>query len=295
MEQIDQSLIERYLANELTLSERNAVERRAQDDAQFRKDFAEYQLSIEAIKLSERDALKNRFRQRDKMLDQKNNGGRQGTPFYMLMMTAAAVISILVAWYFLYTPDRTIDEAKNETRDSTFLVQNPPVVIDTLKTNKPVQPQNPSRPKSVKPMQQIFAENFEAYKDETMDIASRSDEEDLTPTDKLLLNYWEGNYKEAQVAFNNMTPKDRQNDNYRFIYANVLMSLNKTTEAGLILTGVQQNHKSIYASESRFYLGLCNLKAGKIEEARKNLEAYLDDQDVQHKEKAKKILAALNE
>ncbi len=294
MEQIDQTLIERYLSNELTLAERSDVERRAKDDTQFRKDLAEYKLSIEAIKLAEREELKNRFRQRDKMLDQKNIGGRQGTQYYMLMMAVAAVISILVAWYFLYTPDRTIDEAKNETRDSTYLVQNPPVVIDTLKENKPVQPKNPSRPKSVKPAQQIFAENFEAYKDESMDIASRSDEEDLTPTDKLLLNYWEGNYKEAQEAFNNMSPKDKQNDNYRFIYANVLMSLNKTVEASLFLKGVIQNHKSPYTPEAYFYLALCDIKSGKKDEAKENLVTYIDNKDSNQKEKAKRILAGLN-
>ncbi|MEP6794052.1 MAG: hypothetical protein ABJB16_06980, partial [Saprospiraceae bacterium] len=247
MEQIDQTLIEQYLANELTLTERNEVERRAKDDTQFRKDFTAYKLSLEAIKLSEREELKNRFRQRDKMLDKKNNIQHGGKRVSFWLLAVAAAVSVMVAWYFIYAPEqRTIDQANNDTKDSTLFVNNPPV-MDTLKANKPVQPKNPSRPKSVKPTQQIFAENYEPYKDESMDIASRSDEEDLTPTDKLLINYWEGNYKEAQVAFNNMTPKDKQNDNYRFIYANVLMSLNKTNEAGLILTGVQQNHKSMYA------------------------------------------------
>ncbi|MGB3078002.1 MAG: CDC27 family protein [Saprospiraceae bacterium] len=294
MEQIDQKLIERYLANELTLSERNEVERRAKDDAQFRKDLAECKLSIEAIRLSEREKLKNRFRQRDKMLDQKNNNLNGGKQVSFWWLAVAAAVSVLVAWYFIYAPPlQTIDQAHGDTKDSTAIVQNLPVVIDTIKTNAPkIEDKQPARKKRT--TQELYAENFEPYKDDSMDPTSRSGEEDLKPRDRFLLNYWEGNSKEAQVAFNTMSPADKENDNYRFIYANVLMSLNMTKEACLILTGVQKNHKSIYASESPFYLGLCNLKAGKVDEARKNLEAYLLEKDIQHKVNAKKILEELN-
>ncbi|MFZ1676509.1 MAG: hypothetical protein WBP41_20685 [Saprospiraceae bacterium] len=294
MEQIDQTLIERYLANELTLSERNEVERRAKDDTQFRKDLAECKLSIEAIKLSEREELKNRFRQRDKILDKKNNNRSGGKSVSFLWLAVAAAVSILMAWYFIYAPEqRTIDQAKNDIKDSTLIVQNPPVVIDTIKTNAPKnEDKHPTRKKRTG--QELYAENFEPYKDDTMDPTSRSGEEDLKPRDRFLLNYWEGNSKEAQAAFKSMIPSDQQNDNYRFIYANVLMSLNMTNEASLILTGVVQNPKSIYATESLFYLGLCNLKVGKEDEARKNLEAYIHHPDAQYKEKAKKIFAELN-
>ncbi|MEO6132639.1 MAG: CDC27 family protein [Saprospiraceae bacterium] len=296
MEQIDQTLIERYLSRELTPAERNELERREGADPEFRKELNKYRLSFDALKLSQREELKNRFRQRDKMLDQKGNPGASGTKQYVLMMVAAGIISILIAWYFLYTPDRTSDQAKNDSKDSIQIVQSPPVIIDTIKTN-PIKIKETEEKEPVKSKnngQQIFAENFEPYKDESMDPTSRSGEEDLTPRDKFLLSYWDGNSNEAQVAFNTMSPADRQNDNYRFIYANVLMSLNKTYEAGLILTGVQQNHKSMYAAETRFYLGLCNLKAGKVEEARKNLEAYLLEKDVQNKVKAKKMLDEMN-
>lgn len=296
MEQIDQTLIERYLADEMTLSERNEVERRAKDDAQFRKDLAEYKLSIEAIKLSEREVLKNRFRQRDKVLDQKNTAGRQGTRYYMLIMAAAAVISILVAWYFLYTPDRTIDEAKNETRDSTSLVQNPPVIIDTIKKNdvknKEIKPTKEDH-KPKKTGDQIFAENFEVYKDDAMDPTSRSGEENLKPQEKFQLQYWEGKYKDAQATFRTLSPAEQQNDNLRFLYANVLMAMNKTVEASLILKGIIQNHKSIFTSESQLYLALCEIKADKNSEAKKYLQAYLQEKDVTKREMARNILKGL--
>lgn len=303
MEQIDQILIERYLAQEMTSSERSEVERRAEIDPQFKKDLAAYKLSLEAIKLSQRDELMNRFRQRDKVLDKKNNSKSDGKRLSFWWLSVAASVSILVAAYFLYTPDRIIDEASNDKKDSTILVHVPPVVIDSSqsKENKtePVQPKNPGKRNGKKPVQpkangeQFFAANFEAYKDESMDIASRSDDEDLSPTDKLLINYWEGNLKEAQIAFGNLTPENKQNDNYRFIYANILMSFNKTDEASLLLNGVIKNNKSPYTPEAYFYLALCDIKSGKNAEAQENLKIYLDDKNSTQKDKAKRILAGL--
>ena len=99
--------------------------------------------------------------------------------------------------------------------------------------------------------------------------------------------------KEALAAFETMNAADKQNDNFRFLYANVLMALNRTNEASLILTGIIKNNTSIFGSEPYLYLALCNIKAGKDAEARKNQQAYLDAPDVTQKEKAKKLLVSL--
>lgn len=294
MEQIDQTLIERYLAGELSPSERNVLERRADSDPQFRKELNEYKMTLEALKLSQREELKNRFRQRDKILDKKDNTGAS-SKYYVLMMVAAGIISILIAWHFLYTPDRPIDQAKSDSKDSIEIVQNPPVIIDTIKTN-PIKIKGKENKEPVKPKntgQQMFAENYEPYKDESLDPTSRSGEENLTPLKKFLLSYWEGKNKDALTAFGTLNPSYQQNDNYRFLYANVLMALNKTDEAGLIMSGIIQNHRSIYTTEARLYLALCQIKAGKNAEAKKNLKTYLEAMDATQKEKARKILDEL--
>ncbi len=292
MEQIDQTLIERYLADELTLSERNEVEQRAKNDAQFRKDLAECKLSIEAIRLSEREELKNRFRQRDKILDKKNNNRSGGKQVSFWWLAVAAAVSVLVAWYFLYAPpQQTIDQAKNETKDSTPIVQNPPIVIDTTKTNPPKnEDKEPLRKKRTG--QELYAENFEPYKDDTMDPTSRSGSE-MTPLERFQLLYWEGDSRRALAVFDSLSVSQKQNDNLRFLYANVLMALNRTQEASLILTGIEKNHKSIYTAEANFYLALCNLKLGKNNDVLKNIQSYLGETGATQKEKAKKILTQI--
>ncbi|MGB3080447.1 MAG: CDC27 family protein, partial [Saprospiraceae bacterium] len=234
------------------------------------------------------------FRQRDKILDKKNNNARGGKRVSFSWLAVAATVSVLVAWYFIYAPPlQTIDQAHNDTKDSTEIVQNLPVVIDTIKTNAPkIEDKQPARKKRT--TQELYAENFEPYKDDTMDPTSRSGEEDLKPRDRFLLNYWEGNSKEAQAAFNDMSAADQQNDNYRFIYANVLMSLNKTNEASLMLAGIIQNHKSAFTSEAYFYLALCNLKSGKIDDCIKNLNLYLKNSNILKGKKANIILTDLN-
>ncbi|MEP6646136.1 MAG: CDC27 family protein, partial [Saprospiraceae bacterium] len=178
---------------------------------------------------------------------------------------------------------------------SIEIVQNPPVIIDTIKTNliKIKGEENKEPVKTKNSGQQIFAENFGPYKDESMDPASRSGN-NLQPFEKFQLYYWEGNAKNAYAVFDSLKTSDKQNDNLRFLYANVLMSLNKTQEASLILNGIIQNHKSIYSAEAKYYLALCNIKAGKIEEAQKNLKTYLADGDAIQISNAKKILKELD-
>ena len=296
MEHIEQNLIERYLAQELTPAERADIERRAETDPQFRKELEEYTLAIEALKLTRREELKNRFRERDKMLDRKNNTGSAPRRVSFWWLAAAASVSILVAWFFLYTPDRTVDQANADTKkDSMDLRQNLPVIIDTIKATPPEyagkEHENASSTKNKG--QELYAENFTAYKDDAMDPTSRGEGEELKPSEKFQLAYWEGNYKEALADFQTMNTSDKQNDNFRFLYANVLMALNRSNEASLILTGIIRNHTSIFGSEPYLYLALCNIKAGKDAEARKNLQAYLDAPDTVQKEKAKKLLASL--
>jgi len=298
MEQIDQTLIERYLAQELTPAERANVESRAQRDPQFRNELEEYTLAIEALKLARREELKNRFRQRDKILDLKNNRGGSVKRVSFWWLAAAAGISILVAWFFMFTPERSIDQAKNDNqkKDSLEQHQNTLVINDTVESGIPPQyaKEEPvNTPNTKNRGQEIFAENFTPYKDDAMDPTSRGEVEDMKPSEKFQLAYWEGEYKEALAAFESMDPSEKQNDNFRFLYANVLMALNHTNQASLILAGIIKNHKSIFGAEPYLYLALCNIKTGKEAEARKNLQAYLDTPDAVQKERAKKILEGL--
>jgi anti-sigma-K factor RskA len=76
MEEIDQILIERYLAGELTEAERNDVERRRAEDPSFRQEIIDYEEAVLALRQKQRDELRQRFGRRDEILDKKNRNER---------------------------------------------------------------------------------------------------------------------------------------------------------------------------------------------------------------------------
>lgn len=288
--------MERYLAKELTPAEQIEVEQRMRVDGQFKKDLSAYQFAVEAIKLSEREKLKDRFKQRDRMLDKNSNTIDPRKNISIRWLAAASIMSVLVAGYFLYAPDRNIDEAKNDSKDSTRLVQNLPVKVDTTHANVPKEIIQPSKFKQTKPEKtgpQIFAENFEPYRDDAMDPTSRSGNDDLTDPEKFELMYWEGKYPDVILIFKNFKPSQQQNDNYRFLYANALLATHNTEEAKDILAAVTLNYKSIYRTEANFFLALCEIKNEKYIEARKFLKNYLEDPEAVQKEKARKLFKTL--
>jgi len=294
MEEINQVLIERYFAQELSAAERNDIEQRVQKDAQFRQEMAAYKLAMESIKLAQRADLKERFRQRDKVLDRRNkdfNIGRRGN---LWMLAAAAIIVVFIGWRFYSAPQQSSDQANVNQKDTNNLVENPGIVPDTTKSTylpKEEKKENKIPAKTKDEGQDLYAANFEAYKDDSMDPTSRGDEENLSPLEKFQMLYWEGKYAQTLEAFKTLDPSHQVNDNFRFIYANALMATSKTNEAAAIFSEIISFGKSPYKIESTYYLALCHLKNGNYDEARKNLEAYLRDPDAEQKEKAKKILA----
>ena len=293
MEQINQVLIERYFAQELSAAERNEIELRVQQDAQFRQEMAAYKLAMESIKLAQRAELKERFRQRDKVLDRRNKDFNIGRRNNLWMLAAAAVIAVFIGWQFFTNPQQASDQANVNPQDTTGIVQNPPVQIDTVKKEespKKAWEEETTPDRSAKSGQEIFAENFDAYKDDAMDPTSRGNEE-LTSVEKFQMQYWEGKYEDAVTTYNTLSESQQENDNFRFIYAVALMATKKTKVAAPILADIVQNGITPFKSESVYYLALCHLQNGNFDEAGNNLKAYLADPDAGQKEKARKILA----
>jgi len=292
MEQINQVLIERYFAQELSAAERNEIEQRVQQDAHFRQEMAAYKLAMESIKLAQRADLKERFKQRDKILDRRNKDFNIGRRSNLWLLAAAAIIVVFIGWKFYSSPQQSSDQANINQKDTTNLVQNPGVVPDTTKSTYLPKEEKKEDKAPVKKDEgsDLFADNFEPYKDDAMDPTSRGDNEKLSPLEKFQMLYWEGKYAQTLEAFKTLDPSHQANDNFRFIYANALMATSKTNEAAAIFSDIISFGKSPYKTESYYYLALCHLKNGKHDEARKNLETYLRDPDAEQKEKAKKIL-----
>lgn len=297
MEALDQNLIERYWANEMSPSEKRNFEQRLALEAGLQQEFEEFKLAMEAIKLAERKELLQRFMQRDKILDKKNQGHHPGrTRTLWLLSAAAIIIAVMVAWNFLLSPRPSADQADNTIPDTLTVDQKLPLQKDTLQINNSKEEEKVDRKKEkpIKKEPELYAANFETYKDDSMDPTSRSGEDALTAFEKFQLFYWEGNNAEALDEFNKLSPAYQGNDNLRFFQANSLLALKRTAQARQVLLDIQKNNKSIYIAEVMYYLAWCDFQNGNIDATRKKLANYIATENAQQKDSARKLLAELN-
>jgi len=297
METLDQTLMERYWANEMSTTEKRNFEERLSLEAGLQQEFEEFKLTMEAIKLAERKELLQRFMQRDKILDKKNLVNHPGRTRTLWLLSAAAIIlAVMITWNFLLSPTHTTDQANNTKQDTLIVDQKLPLNKDTLQINKSKEEEKVERKKdkSKSDEQELYAANFETYKDESLDPMSRSGEEELTTLEKFQLLYWEGKNVAALDEFNKLSTTYQANDNFRFLQANSLLALNRTEQAKKILLDIEKNQKSIYKSEVLYYLAWCDIQNENIDAARKKLKNYIATPNAQQKDDAHKILAELN-
>lgn len=301
MEEIDQILIERYLAGELTEAERHDVERRRAEDPAFHQEIIEYEEAVLALRQKHREELRQRFASRDKILDKKKpEPARPDKNRFLWIWVAAALMIALVAWRFLFTTDQPAVPAQVETADSTQTSQPPVVRIDTLSRNDSLSQQQSEKPKVIKPYmtdntkkgQELFAAYFEPYKDAMMDPTTRGDEE-MSPLQKYQKAYWDGEYQKAIELFSQLSKDYQNNDNYRFSYANALLETGKTDQAISILESIIVNKRSRYVIESYYAIALGYAKKGDTINAKIYMQQYIGDEKAKMKEKGIQILSQL--
>ena len=305
MEERDEQLIEQYLARELTEAERAAVDKRRQEDPVFDQEVKDYEMALLALKLQQREALRQRFAKRDIELDKKKPAPPSTGRRWYLWIAVAAILFILVAfiWKLLNKNDAPAQPSTIVTEDS---LQHHQEIIaedssgvdipDNEQEESPKEdtddPKKGNKKTSQEKERELFAANFEPYRDPMMDPTTRGEEEP-SPRDQFRKAYWEGRYGEVQSLFQKIDPSDQQKDNYRFQLANALLKTGKTDEAIVILTSVVANAKSKFVTESHFYLGMAFLQKGDAARATEWLDKYVKLEKGKQKEKANLILSAL--
>lgn len=312
METLDQILIERYLGNEMTAVERSDFEKRLAIEPGLKQELEEFTLVMEALKVAERKELLNRFHRLDLELDKKKgNSPLNFTRNIWLICAAAAVIVAFLGWRLLFTPENTATLETNVNPPDSVIVQQPILVkVDTVQekelikevdqknvTQKDKGPKDPSNQimavSARSDGEELYADNFEPYVDESMSVTSRADEDNLTPYEKFQLSYTDKNYNEAIEAFKKLSTSLQQNDNIRFFQANALMAENHISEAIVILNEIVNNPKAAYKTEALYCLAMCDVKNGKFESARNKLLKYTEQPRAEQKQKAASILAGL--
>ena len=304
MEEIDQILIERYLAGELTEAERHDVERRRAVDPAFHQEIINFEEAILALRQKQREELRQRFARRDDILDKKKpEPARPDKNRFLWIWVAAALIAALVIWRFLFTNDQPAVPVEVDASDSTQTSQPPIVRMDTLsrkdslshqqQTEKP-KVSKPDMADNTKKGQELFAEYFEPYKDAMMDPTTRGDD-DMSPLQKYQMAYWDGEYQKALELFSQLSKDYQGNDNYRFSYANALLEAGKTDQAISILESIIANKKSRYVAEAYFGLAMCHLRKDHKAEANDWLVKYVKLEKAGNKDKANEIIRKLKE
>ena len=246
------------------------------------------------------DELKKRFQERDKKLD-------AGTTQYNLgkgklwMMAAIITGMIIVSWWLYHAMQPAQANENIMAQDSLRVQDNVPYVIsDTTVTNSPIT----EKEETTKPIKEkadnknkaneIFADNFDPYMDESMDVAMRASDEGLSMLEKFQSHYSFAEFPEVIVAYKQLSDAQQKNDNIRFMYANALMATGKTKEAIPVLSEIMTNGKSNYTTETKFYLALAHVKNENYSQAKKLLNEYVTSSNSLLKERARQIVLALD-
>lgn len=302
MEERDQILIDRYLAGELTQAEIRDLDRRLAEDPAFDAEVSALEEARQALKIKQREELKERFRKRDEVLDKK----KPETPVlvkYRLtwVWIAAAVICGLLIWRFLLSDLKQTLPVNAESTDTSRYQETPVVRIDTIEQGDSLRQQSP--PEKPRPPKQdmatnnqqgqaLFAEYYEPYKDALMDPTTRGDE-NLSTLQQFQKAYWENDYTNAARLFPQVPEQYRSNDNYRFMYANALLANGNIDKAIPFFKEIIEQNKSRYRTESMFSLALAELKKNNKKEATQWLETYIRDEKAKQKDKAIALQTAL--
>lgn len=299
MEERDQILIDRYLAGELSEAELRDLQRRRKEDPVFDQEIRSLEEARNALRLKEREALRERFRSRDALLDKKKpeDPVRNRKTMYILWL-AAALLLMVVAWKFLFRTTAPTEPVIITNEDSLDIKYPPAVIVDTLEgidstsvsdTKKEIKPvKKPDLAQSSKKGNELFAAYFEPYKDAIMDPSTRGDET-LTQIQQFQKAYWDSDYLQAVKIFPGLSDTYRGNNNYRFIYANALLATGKTEQAISFLKEVMEKNASKYKVEAKYILALALIQKGDYTSSANYLDEYLKESTAKQKESAIKL------
>lgn len=306
MSERDQEWIERYLAGELTDEERTILESKMVEDAVFKNEVEKYRLIIESLKLKRRNELLERFKKKDQIL-------RRAIPWKSIAAAILVVCGAIWLWNSR-NPNPKINDTVAPIIDSSSIHEKEVVLKDSIinvpKSAENVVEQTVLAPKdknverkipkskeqpiadSKVSHEELYAMNFEPYKDESMNLDLRG-EDAMSPYDQFVSNYWDGKYQVVIDSFNILNAALQKNDNVLFIKANALMSINRIDEATVLLEHIIASDRSRYKIESRWNLGLCYLKKNEIVKAKEQLEIVKSLHDPKYNKAVDKLLSQL--
>lgn len=290
--EMEGDLIEGYFRHELTPAERAAFEQRLAADPAFRREVEEYGKAMRLVRLQGRQALKARLAERGRQLDAKKARSGFRLPWRMALLATAL---LALAWWFR---GRQIESSSTPLPGTEIRREPAEAPTTTPDAAEPAEPKPPaggrptSPPSVAEPSssnEQLFANYFRPYRDESLETAVRGDGEP-TPEEQFRQLYWEGRYREALAAFEALENASKNNGNLQFLQANCLLATGQAKEAALALENVLRKGRSRFLPEAQWLLALACLKDGDREKTKALLHQMTEDGGSPMREEAGDLL-----
>ena len=263
-------LIDRFLAGELNPEEKASFEKRMQEDGQFRAEVEAYKSILNNLKSVRNQELKSRLIKLEGSVPKQ--GFKFGKPGYYILFS---IIILAVSLWFIWSRNSNFSDSsippKNMEQESTPTIQEnhspnaaPSILEDTMRKqeNLKMEPgtKNAAGPKDpiagTEIEEETYAAHFEPYMDEDL-ISMVRGEGELTNYEKFLAFYLKKDYTRALKVYDEMDESLRDSDNVLFLKANVLLGLNRSGEAKVLLKRIIKNDQSRYTAEAKKYLRYC--------------------------------------
>lgn len=163
-------------------------------------------------------------------------------------------------------------QSVSPSKASPSVEQQPINADSTQKPNAPIPVPEvlKNKPKSVE-VNQLVAQYFKPYKDNSMEPSLRGDEAP-SPSELFQQYYWEGKYRETLDQFETLSATAKANDNLLFIQAESCMALGKMKEAMAIYEAILKRDRTRYMDATAWHLALAYLKLGKTAQAKTELQ-----------------------
>lgn len=299
MTEADRILIERYLMEEVTDAEQDAIVSRMAADPVFRAEVEGMRQAIEAVRDQHRAALYEKFKAWDSELDETAGPGWRWAWWLVLPFLLAAL-----TWLVMREPGAK--QAGEETPSPTLPLSRPDSTGEQHdKTLSPPmareeEPKDAPKPadregKRIQDHGTLFAEYYRPYKDQLLNPEMRGSGDLMLAIDSFRLSYWEGSYPDAVIRFSRLPNESRQAENDLFCYAGALLATGRTQEAENVFEGIVRRGKSMYVAEARFALAMARLRQGDLPAARLLMQQYLDDSRAKQRPDAEKVMRAISD
>lgn len=291
MSEQEHALIERYLRHQLSETEEQAFESRMAADEAFRQEVLLHGRAMATLNFQGLRDLKKKLQQREESHAlQKQKRQRRFWGMLLLLTLGLALVLIFWRWAKIGTPPESEPVIQKTPTDQPKIKPQKSLSPDTLlEKQSTTAPKTPPIAQRQVNNEALFAVAFQPYRDASLNPNVR-DEQNPSPFEQFLQQYWEKQYLPALHAFEKLTVELQNNDDVLFLKANALLATGQTAAAAALFEGIIVRQTSRFEQQADWYLALCFVKNGELVRAKKALQAIAAQLDHPQREDALALL-----